>query len=112
MRAQGVLIAALLFAFITAGFAVINVDSVQVNFLFAKTQSPLILIILASVLLGGLTVGLFGVIRQYRLQRTIRGLEKQVAKLKAEADSRLGAGAGVHVPVKTEPNAAASEATE
>ncbi|MCA0756663.1 DUF1049 domain-containing protein [Paenibacillus sp. N4] len=86
MKGQGVLISALAFALLIAIFAVINVGSVQVNFLFTKTTLPLILVILASTLLGGLTVGLLGMIRQIRLQRTIKGLERQVAELEAEAE--------------------------
>ncbi|UVI27784.1 LapA family protein [Paenibacillus spongiae] len=81
MKAQWSIIAALLFALITAVFAVINVDAVQVNFLFTKTESPLILVILVSTLLGGLTVGLFGIVRQYKLQRRIRELDQKLAAL-------------------------------
>ncbi|CAM4348209.1 putative integral membrane protein [Paenibacillus endophyticus] len=84
MKGQSILISALVFALLIAIFAVINVDSVQVNFLFTKTTLPLILVILASTLLGGLTVGLLGMIRQIRLQRTIKTLEKQLAELSHE----------------------------
>lgn len=78
MKLQWILISALLFALITAVFAVINVEPVQVNFLFAQTSTPLILVILTSTLLGGLIVGLFGMVRQYTLQRKVRQLEKQL----------------------------------
>lgn len=86
MKGQGVLISALVFALLIAIFAVINVEPVQVNFFFTKTTLPLILVILASTLLGGLTVGLLGLIRQIRLQRTVKSLEKQVSELTAEAE--------------------------
>jgi putative membrane protein len=89
LKGQGVLISALVFALLIAIFAVINVDSVQVNFFFAKTTLPLILVILVSTLLGGVTVGLLGLIRQIRLQRTIKSLEKQLSAITAEAE-RLG----------------------
>ncbi|MCU6711804.1 lipopolysaccharide assembly protein LapA domain-containing protein [Paenibacillus sp. J5C_2022] len=79
MKGQGMLISAFAFALVIAIFAVINVETVQVNFLFTKTSTPLILVILVSTLLGGLTVGLFGMIRIYRLQRQVKGLEKQLA---------------------------------
>ncbi|GGI45505.1 hypothetical protein GCM10008018_12500 [Paenibacillus marchantiophytorum] len=78
MKMQWILISALVFALITAVFAVINVDPVQVNFMFAQTSTPLILVILTSTLLGGLIVGLFGMVRQYKLQRKVRQLEKQL----------------------------------
>jgi len=79
MRVQWTIIAALLFALLTGIFAVINMDSVKVNFLFSETQSPLILVILVSTVLGGLTVGLFGIVRQYKLQRIIKQLQGQLA---------------------------------
>ena len=78
MKMQWILISALVFALITAVFAVVNVDPVQVNFMFATTSTPLILVILTSTLLGGLIVGLFGMVRQYKLQRKVRQLEKQL----------------------------------
>ncbi|OCT11942.1 hypothetical protein A8709_29200 [Paenibacillus pectinilyticus] len=78
MKMQWILISALVFALITAVFAVVNVDPVQVNFMFATTSTPLILVILTSTLLGGLIVGLFGIVRQYKLQRKVKQLEKQL----------------------------------
>ncbi|GKU76263.1 lipopolysaccharide assembly LapA domain-containing protein [Paenibacillus sp. L3-i20] len=87
MKGQGMLISAFVFALVIAIFAVINVESVQVNFLFAKTTTPLILVILVSTLLGGLTVGLFGMIRIYKLQKTVKTLEKQVADGSIEAEA-------------------------
>jgi putative membrane protein len=78
MKMQWILISALVFALITAVFAVINVEPVQVNFMFAQTSTPLILVVLTSTLLGGLIVGLFGMVRQYKLQRKVRQLEKQL----------------------------------
>lgn len=84
MKSQGMLISALVFAFVIALFAVINVESVQVNFLFAKPSIPLILVILASTLFGGLIVGLFGMIRQYKMQRKIKMLETRLTELSAD----------------------------
>lgn len=42
----------IIFALIVAVFAVINVDSVSVNYLFGVGQWPLILVIIISVLLA------------------------------------------------------------
>ncbi|RJE87640.1 DUF1049 domain-containing protein [Paenibacillus sp. 1011MAR3C5] len=86
MKGQGILISAFAFALVIAVFAVINVDQVQVNFLFAKTNTPLILVILVSTLLGGLTVGLFGMLRIYKLQKTVKALEKRVGEQPSESD--------------------------
>jgi lipopolysaccharide assembly protein A len=78
LRTQWLLILALVFALVTAVFAVINVDPVQVNFLFSTTNIPLILIIVGSTLLGGIIVGIFGFARQYQLQKKIRLLENEL----------------------------------
>ncbi|MBH5320002.1 DUF1049 domain-containing protein [Paenibacillus sp. GSMTC-2017] len=85
MKGQGMLISAFVFALVIAIFAVINVESVQVNFLFTKTTTPLILVILVSTLLGGLTVGLFGMIRIYKLQKTLKAFEKQAVDQSIDA---------------------------
>ncbi|MEH7385697.1 lipopolysaccharide assembly protein LapA domain-containing protein [Bacillus sp. JJ1521] len=83
MRFQWNFILGLFFALIVAIFAVVNVDSVRVNFVFGYTEIPLILIILGSALLGGLIVGMFGILRQYKQQRHIKKLEKEIEQLKA-----------------------------
>lgn len=70
------LILAFVFALIIALFAVFNVESVEVNFLFVKTHAPLILVILISTLFGGLTVGALGIFRIFVLQRKLKQYEK------------------------------------
>lgn len=78
MKIQWSLILALLFALIIAVFAVINVDPVPVNLLFASVTLPLILLILGSTLLGGIVVGSYGIYRGYRLQREIKKLNAKL----------------------------------
>ncbi|MDR4886241.1 lipopolysaccharide assembly protein LapA domain-containing protein [Fredinandcohnia sp. QZ13] len=84
MKFQWNLILGLIFALIVAIFAVVNVDSVKVNFVLGYTEIPLILIILGSALLGGLIVGMFGILRQYKQQRHIKRLEKEIEQIKGE----------------------------
>lgn len=81
MRIQWSLIAALIFALVTAIFAVINVRTVDVNLLFGVVQIPLILLIIGSTLLGGIIVGSFGLYRSYRLDRENRRLKAQLAQV-------------------------------
>jgi uncharacterized integral membrane protein len=83
MKFQWILLCTLIFALVTAIFAVINVEPVKVNFLFTEAEIPLILVILGSTVLGGLIVGFFGIFRQYRLQRTIRQLRKETDGLRS-----------------------------
>lgn len=81
MKIQWSLILALIFALITAVFAVINVDPVRVNLLFGSVSLPLILLILGSTLLGGIIVGSFGIYRGYRLQREVKGLHAKLVHI-------------------------------
>ncbi|APB71663.1 DUF1049 domain-containing protein [Paenibacillus polymyxa] len=95
LKTQWSLIAALVIALLTAVFAVINVNSVQVNLLFSMVGIPLILLILGCTLLGGLIVGSFGIFRQYRLQREIKRLTTQLHTLQEEHTSTVEANADV-----------------
>lgn len=75
MPIQWSLLLSLVFALIVAIFSLANVEEVPVNFLFFETSVPLILLILVSAVAGALIVGLYGIFRQYRLQREIRELK-------------------------------------
>ena len=78
MKGQWGLLVGILFALIIALFSVFNVDPVTVNYLFGKASWPLILVILGSVLMGALMVGSLGLVRVFRLQRTVKRLEKEL----------------------------------
>ncbi|MGB8001452.1 MAG: lipopolysaccharide assembly protein LapA domain-containing protein, partial [Anaerobacillus sp.] len=56
MKGQWGLVVALIFALIIAVFSVVNVDSVQVNYVFGTSDWPLVLVILGSVLMGAILV--------------------------------------------------------
>jgi len=79
MRLQWSLIAGLVFALLTAIFAVINVNPVEVNVFFSVVKVPLILLILGCTLIGGIIVGSYGIYRQYKLQKQIKSLTAQLA---------------------------------
>ncbi|MGD7044083.1 LapA family protein [Jeotgalibacillus proteolyticus] len=81
MKFQWVLILGIIFALLVAIFAVINVDPVTVNFGFAETEMPLILVILGSVLMGGLIIGSVGLFRLFVTQRKVKHLESENLKL-------------------------------
>lgn len=81
MKMQWALIAGLVFALLTGIFAVINVDSVQVNLLFNTVRVPLILLILGCTLIGGIIVGSYGIFRQYRLRCENKRLHLRVSEL-------------------------------
>ncbi|MFP7493524.1 lipopolysaccharide assembly LapA domain-containing protein [Terribacillus saccharophilus] len=84
MKAQWYIILAVIFAVLIAIFAVINVDSVQVDYLFGTGSAPLILIILFSVLMGVLITASVGGLRMFKLNREVRTLRKDNDKKAAE----------------------------
>lgn len=75
MKSQVYIISALVFALIIAVFAVINVEPVEVNYLFVTTHSPLILVILSSALFGSLMTGGFSIYQFIKLRKKMRALE-------------------------------------
>ena len=88
MKFQWNMLWGIIFALIVAVFAVINVEPVSVNYLFGEGEWPLILVILISVLLGGLIIGSAGIIRIYSLQRKIKTLEKEKKALEQKTDDK------------------------
>jgi lipopolysaccharide assembly protein A len=88
MKIQWNLILGLIFALIVAIFAVINVDPVRVNYLFGEAEWPLILVIIGSVLMGGLIVGSVGLFRLFVVQRKLKAAQKENEGLRKEAEER------------------------
>ncbi|EPD54317.1 lipopolysaccharide assembly protein LapA domain-containing protein [Paenisporosarcina sp. FSL H8-0542] len=76
MKFQWSLLFALIFAVVVAIFAVVNVDTVPVNYVFGTAQWPLILVILGSALLGALVSGSVAIYRSFVFQRRVKQLEK------------------------------------
>lgn len=86
-KVQWQVIVGIILALIIAIFAVINVDPVEVNFLFAQAEWPLILIILGSVLFGCLIIFFLNITKS-------RGMKKKVKQLtteKTELERQLAA---------------------
>ncbi|WP_121612912.1 LapA family protein [Mesobacillus foraminis] len=81
MKIQWNLILALIFALIVAAFAVVNVEPARMDYVFGTTELPLIIIILASALLGGVIIASIGLVRTMMLHRKIKQLTKENAKL-------------------------------
>jgi lipopolysaccharide assembly protein A len=88
MKFQWTLLLGIAFALIVAVFAVINVEPVTVNYLFGEAKWPLILVILSSVLMGGIIVGSVGLLRMFVLQREIKMLKKQNQALEEQLKER------------------------
>ena len=84
MKGQWGLVVALIFALIIAVFSVVNVDPVQVNYVFGTSDWPLVLVILGSVLMGAILVLGFGMVKYYRLKRELKNLKKENERLQTD----------------------------
>ena len=76
MKFRWLVVLAFLFAVMITIFAVANVDTVPVNFVFGKAEWPLVLVILVSALLGSLLSGTVALVKILSLQKNIRAMQK------------------------------------
>ncbi|WLV23663.1 lipopolysaccharide assembly protein LapA domain-containing protein [Aciduricibacillus chroicocephali] len=81
MKAQTYTILSIVLIIIVSIFAVLNVGAVEVNYFFGKGDLPLILVILFSVLMGGLITTGSGLVRFVRLQRQNKLLKAENKQL-------------------------------
>ena len=77
MRGQTYVILSIILVIIIAVFAVTNVETVEVSYLFWKGSSPLILVILFSALMGGIITLAAGAKRMYGIQREHKQLQHE-----------------------------------
>lgn len=87
VKGQSYIIMALIFAVLIAIFAVINVDPVEVNYLFGTGNAPLILVILFSVLMGGVITASVGLFRIVTLQREVKSLRRKNQAMEKDQNS-------------------------
>lgn len=99
MRGQTYVILSIIFIIIISVFSVLNVANVEVNYIFWKGSSPLIFVILFSVLLGGILTMTVGSRRFFTLHRENKALKEQLAKY--EAIDRTGIEHGNIQPLKS-----------
>lgn len=74
-KQQWTIILAFIFVLIVSVFAVINVRPVQVDYLFGTAEWPLILVVIGSVLMGGLIVAFAGIFQIVKLKRELKALK-------------------------------------
>src|SRR5699024_7784284 len=87
MKGQTYVILAILCIILISVFAVLNMSVVEVNYLFWSGSSPLIFIILFSVLFGGLITMLFGTWKIVQLKRQKRQLNAPLKQLQANTST-------------------------
>jgi putative membrane protein len=74
-------------AILIALFAVLNAEVMTLNLFFWRFDVSASIVILASVLLGGILMSLFGLPTQVRSHLRYRGTRKQLAELQAKNDA-------------------------
>lgn len=87
MKRQWSLILAFIFALVVAIFAVINVEPVEVDYLFGTSDWPLVLVILGSVVMGAIIIAAAGMFKYIALKRENRLLKKDNQRLKEELEN-------------------------
>lgn len=85
-KLQWYVILGIVFALIVAVFAVVNVDKVDVNYVFGTAHWPLILVILGSVAMGGIIVGSVMAVRIVTLTKQIKELKKEHKRFNESPD--------------------------
>ncbi|KPN15774.1 hypothetical protein AKG37_02845 [Bacillus australimaris] len=87
-KQQWTIILAFIFVLIVSVFAVINVRPVEVDYLFGKAEWPLILVIIGSVLMGGLIVAFAGIFQIVKLKRELKALKVERAAAAPAASTK------------------------
>jgi lipopolysaccharide assembly protein A len=87
MKSQWIIVCGLGLALLTAIVAVFNTEEVPLDYLAGQLQVSLIVVISASVLVGGLIVAVFGMVRPYRLQKDRDKLDSSNQELRTENEA-------------------------
>lgn len=87
MKGQKSVIFAIVIVIIISVFAIMNMGKVEVSYIFWKGYSPLILVILFSVLMGVLVTAVAGSSRYRKLNKKHQALRKQFGLPKEEKQS-------------------------
>ncbi|GLF89895.1 hypothetical protein Saga11_11540 [Bacillus safensis] len=87
-KQQWTIILAFIFVLIVSVFAVINVRPVAVDYLFGTAEWPLILVIIGSVLMGGLIVAFAGIFQIVKLKRELKALKAERAAASPAASTK------------------------
>lgn len=98
MKGQTYVILTILFIIVISVFAVLNVANVEVNYIFWKGESPLIFVILFSVLLGGVLTMVVSSKRYISLRRENKRLNEKLSQLEYSNNDRHDAVNEIELP--------------
>jgi putative membrane protein len=84
MKSQWIIVCGLGLALLTAIVAVFNTDVVPLNYIVGEVEVSLIVVISSAILVGGLIVTVFGMVRPYQLNKENERLESLTTELHTE----------------------------
>lgn len=74
----------LLFAILVAIFALKNANKVLIDFIFGKVSISQALVILISAILGAVIVAIIGSVRNFKLKKKVKKLNKKIESIEVE----------------------------
>ncbi|OIJ16592.1 hypothetical protein BKP37_04985 [Anaerobacillus alkalilacustris] len=86
MKGQWGLIVGFIVALLIAIFSVINMTPVTVNYVLGTAQWPLVIVIISSVLMGGILVGGVGLYGVYKLKNQLRKIQVENEALRKKVE--------------------------
>ena len=110
MKNQTYVILALIFIIFISVFSVLNVNPVEVNYLFWKGETPLVFVILISVLLGGILTTAVGTGKFISLRRENKQLKHKITHLEKTIEQTTEA--ELSLPPNMEENQSDTERTD
>lgn len=91
MKKQTGFVLGLILALIVVIFAIMNVETIAINFGFSKVELPLILILLICLVLGALIAVLLSTGTTMSLKRQAKQTQKELATLKGNQQEQIAA---------------------
>ena len=80
MKKQSTMIVSIILLIVFVIFALLNTAAVEVNLLFSRVKTPLVLLILVCMLIGALIIYLFSISNHVKVHKEIKELQKQPGK--------------------------------
>lgn len=89
MKKNWKVIVGLVLVLIIIIFAMLNMEKATINFGFVQVNQPLIILIVASTLIGALIVALFSSASIFSKNREIKNLQKEITHLNKEMQHKI-----------------------
>lgn len=88
MKKQSTMIVSIILLIVFVIFALLNTATVEVNLLFSRVKTPLVLLILVCLLIGALIIYLFSFSNHIKVNKEIKQLQDENRQLKHSLTTR------------------------